>query len=305
MLYPTLFKLRDKKKMVKIVCIGWPGVVPKNDQEEDEITELLSQYGCVPIFFDSDTIEHFLYFHETVLRPLFHNFKGLNDIEYDIDSSEFWQKYQYVNNKFASTILELKQEQEMIWIHDNYLLLVPSYLRRRDLNANIGFFMHCPFPSSDIYKMFPFRGEVLRSLLLCDLIGFHLFEYARNFYTTCRRVLGLNHEFKKGGFLCIQCFGRKVMLRISHIGIQEDDLAAALESDACKHFMRQLQQQFVSQPAGRRHVISSIDRYHPISGLKNKLLAYQKFLRDFPPFRPLVCLVQYVVPAEGAGYQMI
>jgi hypothetical protein len=90
MLYPTLFKLREKKKMVKIVCIGWPGIIPQSEQESEEITEVLKPYGCVPVFLDSDTIEHFFYFHETVLRPLFHNFKGLNDIEYDLDSSEFW-----------------------------------------------------------------------------------------------------------------------------------------------------------------------------------------------------------------------
>jgi trehalose 6-phosphate synthase/phosphatase len=210
----------------------------------------------------------------------------------------------------------------MVWIHDNYLLLVPMFVRRRDLNANIGFFMHCPFPSSDIYKMFPFRQEVLRSLLLCDLIGFHLFEYARNFYTTCRRILGLNHEFKKGGFLSIQCYGRQVMLRISHIGIQEEDIAAAMDTDTYKQFGQQLYKQLSLQvgqtvvnppvpPPGsahlipRRHIIASIDRFHPISGLKNKLLAYQKFLREFPPFRPLACLVQYVVPAEGIGYFFI
>ncbi len=159
-----------------------------------------------------------------MLRPLFHNFKGLNDFEYDLGRQELWQKYIEVNSKFAQNITELKQEREMVWIHDNYLLLVPTYVRRRDLNANIGFFMHSPFPSSDIYKMFPYRGEVLKSLLFCDLIGFHLFEYARNFYTTCRRILGLNHSFKKGGFLGIECYGRNVMLRISHIGIQEEDI---------------------------------------------------------------------------------
>lgn len=82
--------------------------------------------------------------------------------------------------------------------------------------------------------MFSYRQEVLRSLLLCDLIGFHLFEYARNFYTTCRRVLGLNHEFKKGGFLGIECFGRNVMLRISHIGIEEEDIAAAIKTETYK-----------------------------------------------------------------------
>lgn len=128
----------------------------------------------------------------------------------------------------------------MVWIHDNFLLLVPTYVRKRDLNVNMGFFMHCPFPSSDIYKMFPYRREILKSLLMCDLIGFHLFEYARNFYTTCRRILGLNHEFKKGGFLSIQCFGRNVMLRISHIRVQEEDIAASMETDTYKSFVQQL-----------------------------------------------------------------
>lgn len=178
-------------------------------------------------------------------------------------------------------IQEIKQEKEMIWIHDNYLLIVPSYVRRRDVNANIGFFMHCPFPSSDIYKMFPYRNEVLKSLLSCDLIGFHLFEYARNFYTSCRRLLGLNHDFKKGGFLGIECFGRTIMLRISHIGIQVEDIQEKLEeSQEYKDFVKYLNTQIK-----KSIILSSIDRLHPISGLKNKLLAYKKFLRDFPPFR--------------------
>ena len=69
---------------------------------------MIKPFGCVPVFFDNDTIEQFFNFHETVLRPLFHNFKGLNDFEYDLGRQEFWQKYQYVNNKFATTILELK-----------------------------------------------------------------------------------------------------------------------------------------------------------------------------------------------------
>lgn len=93
MLYPTLFKLREKKKMVKILCIGWPGIVPQNEREANEITDLLKNYGCVPIFFETEVIEQFFYFHETVLRPLFHNFKGLNDFEYDLGRQEYWSKY--------------------------------------------------------------------------------------------------------------------------------------------------------------------------------------------------------------------
>ncbi len=57
MLYSTLFKLREKKKMVKIICIGWPSYFPQNDLEAQEITDLLRPYGCYPVFFDQDTIE--------------------------------------------------------------------------------------------------------------------------------------------------------------------------------------------------------------------------------------------------------
>ena len=245
LLYPTMFNLREKKRMVKIIWIGWPGVVAETIEEQNQITEILKEYGCIPVFFDSQTVEQFLYFHETVLRPLFHNFKGLNDFEYDLGKQEYWQKYQQVNSEFARKITELKQDKEMVWIHDNYLLLVPTYVKRKDIGTNIGFFMHCPFPSSDIYKMFPYRQEVLKSLLSCDLIGFHLFEYARNFYTSCRRILGLNHEFKKGGFLAIECFGRSVMIRISHIGIEVDDILKMLEKEECKQFVKYLSQNVI------------------------------------------------------------
>jgi len=308
LLYSTMFKLREKKKMVRIHWIGWPGVIPETTEEAQQITELLKPFGCIPVFFDAETVDQFLYFHETVLRPLFHNFKGLNDFEYDLGKQEHWQKYQLVNGKFAATITELKQEREMVWVNDNQLLLVPKYVFRKDLNANIGFFLHSPFPSSDIYKMFPYRAEVLKSLLSCNLIGFHLFEYARNFYTACRRILGLNHEFKKGGFLAIESFGRSVMIRISHIGVMEEDIVEATEKETYLAFVKQLQTQLVQK---KRNVLASIDRLHPISGLKNKFLAYQRFLRDYPQHRAATTLVQYVVPSEwpsltpNSGTQLI
>lgn len=109
--------------------------------------------------------------------------------------------------------------KDIIWIHDTYLLLLPKYVRRSYINGRIGFSMHSPFPSSDIYKMFENRKMILKSLLCSDLIGFHIFEYARHFYSTCNRLLGLNHEFKQGGQLGIEFFGRTVMLRISHIAV--------------------------------------------------------------------------------------
>ena len=108
-------------------------------------------------------------------------------------------------------------------------MLLPKFVRKVYIHGRIGFSMHSPFPSSDIYKMFEYRKMILKSLLCCDLIGFHIFEYARHFYTACNRLLGLNHEFKQGGQLGVEYFGRTVMLRISHIAIDIKDITQDLK----------------------------------------------------------------------------
>jgi len=120
--------------------------------------------------------------------------------------------------------MDFKKDKDMIWIHDIYLLLAPSYLKRADVNVNIGFFLHSPFPSSDTYKIFSYRVEILKSLLCCDLIGFHLFEYARNFCTSCRKLLLLDQSNKHGGFLGIEYNGRTIIITINHIGINQEDM---------------------------------------------------------------------------------
>lgn len=107
----------------------------------------------------------------------------------------------------------------MVWIHDIDLLLAPLYLKRADVYISIGFFFHAPFPSSDIFKTFQYRTEIMRSLLCADVIGFHLFEYARNFFTGCRKILSLTTETKKGGQLGIEYNGRTILLSVGHIGL--------------------------------------------------------------------------------------
>jgi len=77
----------------------------------------------------------------------------------------------------------------MVWIHDIYLLLAPFYLKKKDVATNIGFFMHSPFPCSDMLKTCQYRTEIMKSLLCSNIIGFHAFEYARNFSVSCRKLL--------------------------------------------------------------------------------------------------------------------
>ena len=195
---------------MRTIWIGWPGIFVESEVQQDQIRRILAEYNCVPVFHTNDVVNSYLEFHEKVIRPLFHNFKGMDERE-DTTLWPQWSHYLDFNSAYMDSINAVHESnKDMIWIHDTYLLLLPKLVRRQYTNARIGFSMHSPFPSSDIYRMFEHRKDILKSLLCSDLIGFHIFEYARHFYTACQRLLGLNHEFKQGGQLVIEYFGRSV-----------------------------------------------------------------------------------------------
>ena len=109
-------------------------------------------------------------------------------------------------------------------------MLCPLYIKRHDINANIGFYLHSPFPSSDIFRTFVYRNEIIKSLLCCDVIGFHIFENARNLIAVCEKLLKLEISIKKGGFIVIEYNGRNILVKINHIGIDQEDMATMLRS---------------------------------------------------------------------------
>lgn len=75
--------------------------------------------------------------------------------------------------------------------------------------------------------------QILRGMLCADLIGFHFFEYARHFLVTCKRLLGLEHSFRRGGTLGIDFGGRNVLVRIGHVNIMYENLQRALCESPC------------------------------------------------------------------------
>lgn len=184
---------------MKTIWIGWPGIFVEDEAQQEQIRNILSKFNFVPVFHKKENVEKYLEFHENVLRPLFHNFKQLeNEIEVDGDKlKEMWSVYKDFNMEYLDPIVSVHENmKDIVWIHDTYLMLLPKFVRHSYINGRIGFSMHSPFPSSDIYRMFEHRKMILKSLLCCDLIGFHIFEYARHFFTACNRLLGLNHEYK-------------------------------------------------------------------------------------------------------------
>ena len=171
---------------------------------------------------NSAEIDPFLIYYERIVRPLFNNFRDIKQLRQN--NLQYWKDYQAINLKVAQKILEVKNQIKgitTIWLQNNHLLMVPLYVKKNFQEANIGLFFHSPFPSSAHFMTHKFRFELIKSILHCDLVGFHLFIYARNFFKTCNRLCGLDIEFRRGGYLGINFHGKHIMIRISHIGIEE------------------------------------------------------------------------------------
>lgn len=125
---------------------------------------------------------------DSILWPALHEFRELIRPDYTAGIA-----YEAVNRLFAKELASHVRNDDFVWIHDYHLMLLPQYLREElgesVKDVKIGFFLHTPFPASEIWKDVPLSADLLKGLLGADLVGFHTEEYVRNFEECCRNVL--------------------------------------------------------------------------------------------------------------------
>ncbi|RXK40693.1 alpha,alpha-trehalose-phosphate synthase (UDP-forming) [Tremella mesenterica] len=152
----------------------------------------------------------------------------------------------------------------------------------------IGFFLHTPFPSSEIYRILPVRREILLGVLQCDLIGFHTYDYARHFLSSCTRILGL--QTMPNG---IEFEGRYAQVGTYPIGIDPNQFVNGLKQPKVQARLAQLEKRFEGC-----HVLVGVDRLDYIKGLPQKLHALEVFLTQHPEYVGKVVLVQLAIPSR-------
>ncbi len=263
--------------------VGWPGCqVP--DELQPDVVAAMGQDRLVPVFLDEDEEQH--YYHgisNQVLWPLFHYFADKVDFR-----ETSWDHYAKVNRRFADRILEIAPPGARVWVHDFHLMLVPGILRQQRPDLEIGFFLHIPFPSSEIYRLLPAREELLEGLLGADYIGFHTHDYARHFRASCLRVLGLESEYD-----AVFYDGRRIGIGGHPIGI---DVKGFLESMASAEAMRLLGE-LRERYRGRR-IVLGVERLDYTKGVGLKLQAFERLLQRRPDLAQQVVLVQVLVPSR-------
>lgn len=271
--------------------IGWPGVDIEPGPERDALTKAMEDEGYAPVYLDENTCDlHYNGFCNSVLWQLFHY------VPLNIDSKlsetrtlQFqWQAHQLANRKFADVILKHYRPGDIVWVQDYHLMPLPAILKEKHPRMKVGFFLHTPFPSSEIYRTLPVREELLRAVLKADLIGFHTYDYARHFVSACTRILGL-----EGTPAGVEDNGSITRVAAFPIGIDPDRFTSALESPEVRANVAQL----LNRYAGRK-VMLGVDRLDMIKGIPQKLLAFEKFLEEHPDWRDKVLLVQIAVPSR-------
>ncbi|KAH7679827.1 trehalose 6-phosphate synthase/phosphatase protein [Dioscorea alata] len=270
--------------------------IPISDQDEVSQT-LIENFKCVPVFLPSDLLSRFyLGFCKQHLWPLFHYMLPLSpELGGRFDRS-LWQAYVSVNKLFADKILEvISPDDDFVWVHDYHLMVLPTFLRKRFNRVKLGFFLHSPFPSSEIYKTLPVREELIRSLLNSDLIGFHTFDYARHFLSCCSRMLGLSYESRRG-YIGLEYYGRTVSIKILPVGIHLGKLKAVLSLLETEKMVAELAEKFKG-----RIMLLGVDDMDIFKGISLKLLAMEQLLLQHPEWRGKVVLVQIANPARGKG----
>ncbi|TQD72979.1 hypothetical protein C1H46_041494 [Malus baccata] len=268
--------------------------------EQDEVSQiLLETYKCVPTFLPPDLFSRYYHgFCKQQLWPLFHYMLPLSPDLGGRFNRSLWQAYVSVNKIFADRIMEvINPEDDFVWVHDYHLMVLPTFLRKRFNRAKLGFFLHSPFPSSEIYKTLPVREEILRALLNSDLIGFHTFDYARHFLSCCSRMLGLTYESKRG-YIGLEYYGRTVSIKILPVGIHMGQLQSVLSLPETEAKVAELIKQFSDQG---RTMLLGVDDMDIFKGISLKLLAMEQLLVQHPEWQGKVVLVQIANPARGRG----
>ncbi len=282
--------LSGVKKKIPFTWIGWPGssFFP---QEEEEISHMLRKEDLHPVFLNREQEEHYYYNTcNSFLWPVFHYF-----VEHMNFSAESWKFYEDVNKMFLEKIVAGAPEGAVVWIHDFHLMLLPELLRKKRSDLKIGFFLHIPFPSYEVFRMIPTREAILEGLSGADHIGLHTPDYADHLKESYRRLSGF--PATENGILCTD---RSVGIGIHPVGMNPEPFDRVINNPDFSSFLQKKTAFYNDQT-----VVIGIERLDYTKGILVKINAFEAFLEKHPEKLGKIMLLQIVIPCRthNAEYQ--
>ncbi len=267
--------------------IGWSGL-PSDELAVEERREieatLRDRYHAVPVDVSSQELDLFYSgFCNDTIWPLFHYFPTYAEYEH-----QWWNSYREVNQRFFEVLKHELQEDATVWVHDYHLFLLPALIKEQFPEVKVGFFLHIPFPSYELFRLLPWREEILEGLLGADLVGFHTYDYARHFLSSVRRLVGYDHAMG-----VIQTARRAVKVDVFPMGIDWNRYAQAGELPAVQNVLETLTTRYRNQK-----VVLSVDRLDYSKGIPTRIRSFGRLLELYPELQGTVTLVIVVSPSR-------
>ncbi len=278
--------MRGPHERLESEWIGWPGDVSRMTPEQRRaIDERLAGMRTVPVHLTSQQITRYYDgFSNGVLWPLFHYL--IEKVQ--LDARRDWEVYVEVNERFADVVVERYRPGDTIWIHDYQLTLVPALVRAKIPDARIGFFLHIPFPSSEVFRLLPWREQVLHGLLGADVLGFHTAAFRHNFTYSAARVLGLDPDTDH-----LHYEDRTVKLGVYPIGIDAEEFVRLAGEPAVDAEVAQVRASSEGQT-----IVLGVDRFDYTKGIPRRLLGFERLLERRPDLRKKIRFIQLAVPTR-------
>lgn len=267
--------------------IGWAGHSGEEDNPNRRavLSEWLEKDRCFSVELPKDLAHRFYEGHANqTLWPVFHNFPS--QLKF---GAKNWEAYVEGNRTFAEAVIARYRPNDLIWVHDYHLMLLPKMLRDKLPDAAIGFFLHIPFPSSEIFPVLPRREELLEGLLGADLLAFQTHGHLQQFRAALLRVLGMESKITQ-----VAVGSRPVRLEALPIGIAPEEYTGLLNDN---EVTARQSAEWAARYVGRR-VLLAVDRLDYTKGVPERLRAYAHLLRSSPHLREKVVLVQIAVPTR-------
>lgn len=271
------------------IWVGWPGIVPKDKEEELLIIEKLKERNLVPVFLtEEEILGYYEGFSNEVLWPICHYSPS-----YAVHDPTYWDYYKKVNEKFSQSVFAYLEKEDTVWVHDYQLMLLPSLLRQQNNQLAIGYFHHIPFPPDEVFRCIPWRNELLTGLLGADLVAFHTFNDSLHFVNSCTHILNIPVKDNQ-----LQINGRSVYSEVYPMGIDVDKFLKLSRQTSVKRRAKEIKEYF-----SENQLILSIDRLDYSKGIVQRINAFESLLNYYPELREKVVLYMLVVPSRDTVKQ--
>jgi len=267
----------------------WLGSMDSNEEDWNtakESGQVPEDFSIEPVFPDALTYSNYYNgFSNSTLWPLLHYFPSL--VEYRKD---YFEDYRKINQLFADRIIEIFQPGDVIWVHDYQLMMVPDMLRRVLPNATIGFFLHIPFASYEIFRLLPtdWKKQLMQGMMGADLIGFHTYDYVQHFIHCAKMILQVESQFNT-----VYYGSRMVKIDQFPIGIDYQKFRDACIDETVVGICTEIEENFYDQK-----VIFSVDRLDYTKGINYRLDGFEHFLENHPEFKEKVVFILNIVPSR-------